>query len=188
MESINREKNMESRLNHNRWKEIILGITLPQQIKESITEQVKDLQAEKNRRPENRVVYRNWYAKMIPAAICLLLVLATVSMTAHAVYVNKHLNVFFEKDITAEQMRDIEQALEQMEGVVSCRYIDSDTAWKTFGEEYLTPELMEDFTGNPLEESANFKVGVSLDTDAEQMKVRIGELDGVRRVTGLWEE
>lgn len=54
-------------------------------------------------------------------------------MIAHAVYVNKHLNVFFEKDITAEQMRDIEQALEQMEA-------------------------------------------------------RIGELDGVRCVTGLWEE
>lgn len=188
MESINREKNMENRLNYGGWKEIILGITLPQQMKESIVEQVKDLQVEKNRRPGSRAVYRIWYAKMIPAAICMLLVLATVSMTAHAVYVNKHLNVFFEKDITAEQMHDIEQALEQMEGVVSCRYIDSDTAWKMFDEEYLSPELMEGFTGNPLTESANFKVGVSLDTDAEQMKARIGELDGVRRVTGLWEE
>ncbi|MBD5458313.1 MAG: hypothetical protein HDR27_07060 [Lachnospiraceae bacterium] len=187
MESINREKNMESRLNHNGWKEIILGITLSQQMKESIMEQVKDLRAEKNRRPGSRAVYRIRYAKMIPA-ICMLFVLATVSMTAHAVYVNKHLNVFFEKDITAEQMRDIERALEQMEGVVSCRYIDRDTAWKMFSEEYLTPELLEGFTGNPLEESANFKVGVSLDTDAEQMKARIGELDGVRRVTGLWEE
>ena len=188
MESINREKNMENRLNHGGWKEIVRGITLPYPMKESIIEQVKASQTEKNRRPGSRAVYRIRYARMIPAAICMLFVLATVSMTAHAVYVNKHLNVFFEKDITVEQMRDIEQALEQMEGVVSCRYIDSDTAWKMFGEEYLMPELREGFTGNPLAESANFKVGVSLDTDAAQMKARIGELDGVRRVTGLWEE
>ena len=75
-----------------------------------------------------------------------------------------------------------------MDGVVSCRYIDSDTAWKTFGETYLTPELMEGFTENPLADSANFRIGVALNVDAEQMKALIEELDGVRIVSGLWEE
>lgn len=117
-----------------------------------------------------------------------LLLLITASMTAHAVYVNKHLKVFFEKDLTMEQMCEIERELEQMDGVISCRYVDGDTAWKAFGETYLTPELLEGFAENPLAESSNFKVGVSLNTDAEQLKEIIGELDGVRRVTGLWEE
>ena len=75
-----------------------------------------------------------------------------------------------------------------MEGVVSCRYIDGGTAWKTFGETYLTPELMEEFTSNPLADSDSFRVGVAIDADAEEMKELIGELDGVRLVSGLWEE
>lgn len=186
MESINKDKNLEERLNGNGWKEIALGITLPRQRKESIIEQVKATRTEKNQRPEKRAADRFRYARMIPAAGLLLLI--TVSMTAHAVYVNKHLKVFFEKGVTMEQMCEIERELEQMEGVVSCRYVDGDTAWKAFGETYLTPELIEGFTENPLAESSNFKVGVSLDTDAEQLKEMIGELDGVRRVTGLWEE
>jgi len=191
MEMMDREEKMENRLNHDGWKEIVYGITMPQQMKESIAAQVNASQAEKsqkNRRAGSKTLYRIRYARIVPAALCMLLVLAMSGMTAYAVYVNKHLRVFFEKDITMEQMRDIERELEQMEGVVSCRYIDGDTAWRTFGEAYLTPEIMEGFTENPLAESSNFKVGVSLDADVEQMKARIGELDGVRRVTGLWEE
>ena len=36
--------------------------------------------------------------------------------------------------------------------------------------------------------AANFRVGISLDADAEEIKARIRELDGVRHVSGLWEE
>ena len=166
-------KSVEERLEQDGWKTFVRGITLPQRRKESIMERVKDSQTEKVRGLKtnppvmSKALHRMRYTKLVPAAVCILLILAMAGMTARAVYVNRHLNVFFEKDITAEQMHDIE---------------------KTFGEDYLTPELMESFTENPLADSASFKVGISLDADAEQMKARIGELDGVRLVSGLWEE
>lgn len=187
-------KSVEKRLEQDGWKTFVRGITLPQRRKESIMERVKASQTEKVRGLKtnppvmSKALHRMRYTKLVPAAVCMLLILAMAGMTARAVYVNRHLNVFFEKDITAEQMHDIEKELMQMEGIVSCRYIDEDTAWKTFGEDYLTPELMESFTENPLADSASFKVGISLDADAEQTKARIGELDGVRLVSGLWEE
>lgn len=199
METRNRKqtsggKSMEGKLEQDGWKMLVRGIALPQQRKEAIMERVKDAQTEKFRGPKtnlsvkSKTVHRMRRTKLVPAAVCMLLILAMAGMTARAVYVNRHLNVFFEKDITTEQLHDIEKELMQMEGIVSCRYIDADTAWKTFGEDYLTPELMESFEENPLADSASFKVGISLDADAEQMKARIGELDGVRLVSGLWEE
>lgn len=195
-------KSVEERLEQDGWKTFVRGITLPQRRKESIMERVKASQTEKVRGSEtkkvrgpktnppvmSRAVHRMRYTKLVPAAVCMLLILTAAGMTARAVYVNRHLNVFFEKNVTTEQLHDIEKELMQMEGIVSCRYVDADTAWKTFGEDYLTPELMESFEENPLADSANFKVGISLDADAEQMKARIGELDGVRLVSGLWEE
>lgn len=199
METRNRKqtsggKSMEGQLEQDGWKMLVRGIALPQQRKEAIMERVKDAQTEKFRGPKtnlsvkSKTVHRMRRTKLVPAAVCMLLILAMAGMTARAVYVNRHLNVFFEKDITTEQLHDIEKELMQMEGIVSCRYIDADTAWKTFGEDYLTPELMESFEENPLADSASFKVGISLDADAEQMKACIGELDGVRLVSGLWEE
>lgn len=182
------DKCMEGRLERDGWKALVRGITLPQQRKEAIVEQIKDFPTEKRRSTGCKAFERMRKIRLVPAAVCMLLILATVSMTAYAAYVNGHLNVFFEKDITMEQLHDIEKELLQMEGVVSCRYIDSDTAWKSFGEEYLTPELMESFEENPLADSENFRVGISLDADAEEIKARIRELDGVRHVSGLWEE
>lgn len=178
---IEKEKDieLEKRLHENGWKNIVRSIALPQQIKENIIEQTA---------ADSQLPKRSFCAKLIPAAVCLLLVLATVSKTAYAVYENKHLNVFFENDITAEQMEVIEAELKQLDGVVSCRYIDADTAWKNFAESYLTPELEKGFKENPLAESANVRVGVSMNADAEQIKARIGALDGVRHVSGLWEE
>lgn len=188
LEQTDGEKCMEGRLEQDGWKALVRGITLPQQRKDAIMEQVKDSPTEKRRSTGCKAFDRMRKIRLVPAAVCMLLILAMVSMTAYAAYVNGHLNVFFEKNITMEQLHDIEKELLQMEGVVSCRYIDSDTAWKSFGEEYLTPELMESFEENPLADSANFRVGISLDADAEEIKARIRELDGVRHVSGLWEE
>lgn len=181
IEKTEKEKDMEleKRLHGNGWKNIVHSIALPQQIKENIIEQTA---------AASQLPKRSFCVKLIPAAVCLLLILVTVSKTAYAVYENKHLNVFFEKDITAEQMDAIEAELKQLEGVVSCRYTDADTAWKNFAESYLTPELEKEFKENPLAESANIRVGVSMSADAEQIKARIEALDGVRHVSGLWEE
>ena len=183
-----REQKLDKRLESEGGKDAVRNMAMPQQSREALTEQLKACQCPQNRKTGNLMLRRGRFAGLAAAAACMLLVLTMTGMTAHAVYVNKHLNVFFEKDITAEQMSRIETQLLQMDGVVSCRYIDSDTAWKTFGETYLTPELMEGFTENPLADSANFRIGVALNVDAEQMKALIEELDGVRIVSGLWEE
>lgn len=197
MEMLKHEKNIENKLNQEGWKELVREITMPQQKKESIAAQInaahlnlsqeKKSQTKKFRMPESRIAFKIRRARIATAAVCMLLVLAMSSMSVYA-YVNKHLKVFFEKDITMEQIEAIGRELEQMEGVTSCRYVDGDTAWKTFSETYLTPEMAESFTENPLAESSNYKVGVSLNTDVGQMKARIEEMEGVRRVTGLWEE
>lgn len=179
---------LDKRLESEGWKDAVRNMAMPQQSREALKEQLKACQCPPNQKTGNLMLRRGRFARLAAAAACMLLVLTMTGMTAHAVYVNKHLNVFFEKDITAEQMSRIETQLLQMDGVVSCRYIDPDTAWKTFGETYLTPELMEGFTENPLADSANFRIGVALNVDAEQMKALIEELDGVRIVSGLWEE
>lgn len=179
---------LEKRLESDGLRDAMRSITLPRQVKDGMMEHILVSRTIKYGRTGNNTLHRMRRTRLAAAAACLLLVFATTGLTAHAVYLNRHLDVFFEKDITKEQMYAIEAQLRQMEGIASCRYIDADTAWKTFGEAYLTPELMEGFTENPLADSASFRVGVSMDADAERMKTLIGELDGVRLVSGLWEE
>lgn len=184
----NMEQRLERKLESGGWKDALRNMEMPQQNKEAVLKQIKDSRSSKNGNRKNACLRRVRHVRIAAAAACMLFVLATAGMTAHAVYVNHHFDVFFEKDITKEELHRIETQLQQMEGVASCRYIDADTAWKTFGETYLTPEMMEAFDENPLADSASFRVGVSFNADAAQMKELIGELDGVRLVSGLWEE
>lgn len=177
---------LEQKLESSGWKDAVRKITMPRENREALLERTDGLRKFGGR--DAGIPRRTRNTRIAVAAACMLLVLTTSGMTAHAVYVNKHLNVFFETGITEDALHRIEAQLLQLDGVVSCRYIDADTAWKTFGENYLTPEMMEAFDENPLAESASFRVGVSLDADAERMKTLIGELDGVRLVSGLWEE
>ena len=168
---------IEEKLAKNGWKEAVLGITMPEQMKKKLI----------NRKTtKKRIPYKLRYARAI-SAVCMLLVLLTTGMTVHAVYIHTHLRVFFEQDITPEQFKEIEEELRRLEGVSSYRYVSSDDAWKEFGEVYLTPELVLSFGGNPLAESANFEVGILLNADVREIKAYIEELDGVRLVSGLWE-
>lgn len=169
---------IEDKLKNNGWKEAVKDLTLPEQMKEALTGQCKE--------SGKKVNYKLRYAKLIPAA-CMLFILATASMTAHAVYMNTHLRVFFEQDITREQLAGLEDAIKQTEGVSSCRYVSADDAWREFSEAYLTPELTGEFEVNPLADCTNFEIGVSLKADVAELKAYIEELDGVRRVSHLWE-
>lgn len=187
-ENKNVDEKLEKKLENDGWKDAVREMMMPRQNREALTQRMRDLRHARKQGAENGTLRRARCVRFAAAAACMLLFLTTTGMTAHAVYINKHLDVFFDKDVTPEQMRRIEIQLKQTAGVVSCRYIDADTAWKTFGETYLTPEMMEAFTENPLAESASFRVGVSLNADAKQLKALIGELDGVRLVSGLWEE
>lgn len=170
---------IEENLENGSWQAAVRKITLPRQMKSVLLENCT--------RSARRGHYKLWYIKAIPA-FCILFILAATGITAHAFYMNTHFNVFFEADITKEELGRIETELMQIEGVSSCRYVDADTAWKEFGETYLTPEIMADFEDNPLADSANFKVGVSLQADTEKVRACMERIEGVRRVSGLWEE
>ena len=172
-----KKTDIEEKLAKKGWKEAVLGITMPEQMKKKLI----------NRKTTNkRIPYKLRYAKAIPA-VCMLLVLLTAGMTVHAVYIHTHLRVFFEQDITPEQFKAIEEELRQLEGISSCRYVSPDDAWKEFSETHLTQELVSAFDGNPLADSANFEVGILLNADVKEIKAYIENLDGVRLVSGLWE-
>lgn len=171
--------NVEEKLENGMWKEVVKSAALPEQMRQTLLRQQE--------KSEKKISYRLRYVKVLPAA-CLALILACTGITAHAVYLNTHLRIFFEQDITRQQISQIEEALGQIEEISSCRYVDGDTAWKEFSAEYLTPELAAQFETNPLSESANFEVGISLTADTARIIDCIEELDGVRKVSRFSEE
>ncbi|MCM1252399.1 MAG: permease-like cell division protein FtsX [Clostridium sp.] len=171
---------IEHCLSNTKWQNALKAITMPEGMRKELM-----MTGARQSRQKN-IFYRFRYVKPA-AAVCMAVILATTGITAHAVYVNTHLNVFVTHDITNEQLSDLENEVRRIEGVSSCRYISGDEAWKEFSEKYLAPELTESFDDNPLADSANLRVGVSLHTDIEEIKKAVEELDGVRRVSGLWE-
>ena len=170
---------MDDKLENGMWKEAVKSAAMPEQMRQALVRQKE--------KTERKVSYRLRYAKVLPAA-CLAFILACTGITAHAVYMNTHFSIFFDPDITSEQLSRIESELEQMEGISSWRYVDGDTAWKEFSEAYLTPELAEQFEDNPLADSANFEAAVSLNADTAQIIAYFEELDGVRKVSRFSEE
>lgn len=172
------DKRLEQRLEGTGWQDAVKAITLPGKMKEDLTEACS--------KKKKNIFCRFNYAKLIPA-VCMAVILAASGITAHAVYINTHLNVFVTHDITSEQLSDLETSLRELEGISSCRYISGDEAWKEFSEAYLTPEITETFSSNPLADSANLRVGIALNADIEEIRETIEKLDGVRHVSGLWE-
>lgn len=172
-----KKTDIEEKLEKKGWKEAVLRITMPEQMKKKLINQ---------KTSKERTFYKLRYAKVIPV-VCMLLFFLAAGMTVHAVYIHTHLRVFFEQDITPEQFKAIEEELRQLEGISSCRYVSPDDAWKEFSETHLTQELVSAFDGNPLADSANFEVGILLNADVREIKAYIENLDGVRLVSGLWE-
>lgn len=134
--------------------------------------------------------YKLYLAKAATAA-GLLLALSCIGMTAHAsytIYQNTHLRVFFERNIDKEQIDEIGEEIRQIDGVAVCRFVGSDEAWESFQSEYLTPELSAAFEENPLIDSYNYEIRIALDADAWQIKEALSGIEGVRQVSGFWEE
>lgn len=177
--NTNESGNIENRLENDTWKEMLKSLSMPEQIKQALMR--------RKEKSERKGSYRLRYAKVLPA-VCLALIIACTGITAHAVYMNTHFSIFFEPDITNEQLSRIESELEQMEGISSWRYVDGDTAWKEFSEAYLTPELEAQFEDNPLADCANYEAAVFLNADTAQMIAYFEKLDGVRKVSRFSEE
>ena len=95
--------------------------------------------------------------------------------------------VFFQEGLEDSRIQEIGEMIARRTEVSNVHFVSAEEAWESFKAEYLG-EYADGFTENPLADSANFRIGVALNVDAEQMKALIEELDGVRIVSGLWEE
>ena len=165
-------------------------VTLPQRKKDRLKANLKE-NLEAGRRFSIRQSGHKLYLAKAATAAGLVLALSCVGMTAHAsytLYQNTHLRVFFERNVDKEQIDEIGEEIRQIDGVAVCRFVGSDEAWESFQNEYLTPELSAAFEENPLIDSYNYEIRITLDADSGQVKEALSELDGVRQVSGFWEE
>ena len=71
------------------------------------------------------------------------------------------ITVFFEEDISEEQMQAIGKAIDMAPGVLAQRYVPADAAWEEFKGEYFDgDEEAEEIYGddNPLEKLSSYEV------------------------------
>ncbi len=159
---------------------VIKNIKMPGQVARELTENLS-----RSKPTGSRLLLRSRLAAAALIAV-LAVSIGTTSHAAYSLYQTKNVNVFFVEGISAEQMADIKEALEDMPGISAVRFISADEAWQTFQQEFL-PDLGAQFPENPLKDSYNYQVTIRLDADTQEVRRQIEQLDGVRLVSDLRE-
>lgn len=128
------------------------------------------------------------YPKIAAAVIAGALILS-IGTTSYAVYQAKNLRVFFEADVTEEELQKAGDVFRSIEGVSEVEYVPGEQAWADFQAEYFAddPELAQEFDENPLEDSFNYKLTVELSANTKEVREAIGKVEGVRMVSDLSE-
>ncbi|MCR5666006.1 MAG: permease-like cell division protein FtsX [Eubacterium sp.] len=93
--------------------------------------------------------------------------------------------VFFEEDITDDQIATIEEAISKRAEVEKYEYISAEQAWEDFKETYFEgkEELAEGYEeDNPLANDANFQIYLNDVSMQESLVTYLESLDGVREV------
>lgn len=130
-------------------------------------------------------------SRLIAAAVAIALLagISTTSYAAYNLYQVKNVDVFFETDISDELLTNIGEHLKTMDGIYSVRYVSADEAWENFKLVYFDddPSLAEQFTENPLKDSSSYRVTIKLDANTDEVRDQISQLDGVRKVSNLYE-
>lgn len=175
----------DDNMKDSQWIQALEEIKLSEKTKEKLVERCMSRQHSAN------LLMR--YSKTAAIFLCVMLALAVCCpvCAAYHLYRTKNINVYFNNDITEEQIEEIGEALEQMEGVYSVRFVTSEEAWDVFQNNYFTDEyayLRDMFTENPLISSFNYHVTVRLDADENQIREEVEKLDGVRKVRGQDQE
>ncbi len=110
---------------------------------------------------------------------------SNVDFMVHTIQNNIGIAVFFDEDITQEQIQTLKTTIGQREEVFSITYISSDQAWDSFKESYFKDkeDMLIGFENvNPLEDSASFQVFLADITKQEQLVNDIAALEGVRYI------
>lgn len=128
------------------------------------------------------------YPKIAAAVIAGALILS-IGTTSYAVYQAKNLRVFFEADVTEEELQKAGDVFRSIEGGSEVEYVPGEQAWADFQAEYFAddPELAQEFDENPLEDSFNYKLTVELSANTKEVREAIGKVEGVRMVSDLSE-
>lgn len=160
-------------------KSVMDSITMPEAMAQELRKNVS------GKKQKNRT-FR--YPKIAAAVIAGALILS-VGTTSYAVYQAKNLRVFFEADVTEEQLKKAGEAFRAIEGVSEVEYVPREQAWADFQAEYFAddPELAQEFDENPLKDSFNYKLTVELSANTKEVREAIENVEGVRMVSDLSE-
>lgn len=110
-------------------------------------------------------------------------VMANVRFVLYEAESNVGITVFFDEDITEEEIKEIGEKISDIQGVSNYEYLNADETWERYKREYLNEELVATFSDdNPLEHSMSYTVyfdDVKYESDAAE---QIKDIDGVRKV------
>lgn len=169
-------------MNQNDMLQLKNTITMPDALAEELVQSCAAPQ--KNHARHTRTRFSRLAVSLI-AAFALLL--SSTTSLAYNIYQEYTLAVFMEKDLTMDDIDRIGQSLVEIEGVSSCRYISGDEAWSEFSAAYLDADTVASFTENPLADSGNYRLSVSLQANTGKVREEIANLAGVRLVQNLKE-
>lgn len=169
-------------MNHNDMIQLKKNITMPDTLAEELVQGCTAPQGGRLRHTSTR--FSRLAAPLI--AVFALLVCGTTSL-AYNIYQEYTLAVFMEQDLPAEEIDHIGQMLAEIDGISSCRFISGDEAWAEFSSAYLDADTAASFAENPLTDSYNYRLSVSLHADTDKVRAEITNLDGVRLVQNLKE-
>lgn len=141
-----------------------------------------------------RNIFKNiWYslASIGTMAACVFLFCVLYSLAANIAYMTTRvetmvgITVFFDEQLSEEEILGIGEAIKGRAEVESMTYISAEEAWESFKEDYFadSPELAEGFAGdNPLANSASYEIYLKETSMQEGFVEYLQGLDGVRRV------
>lgn len=95
------------------------------------------------------------------------------------------ISVFFENNISDQQIKEIGNEIKKRKEVASLVYISADEAWERYKKDtfYNEKELVETFAeDNPLKDSASYTVYLNKVSDQEKFVEYVKQIDGVRKV------
>lgn len=112
-------------------------------------------------------------------------VLGNFQNIIHSAESSVGVTVFFEENISSEEIQQIGKAIQQRKEVDHIKYVSPEEAWKHFKEENFakTPELAESFgEDNPLADSASYEVYLK---DIEEQETLVEYLETVHGVRSI---
>ena len=135
-------------------------------------------------------IFRNkWYslASLATITTCLLMFGVFYCIISNFQYIIKSaqdgvaVSVFFNDDISDEQLIKIGDLISKRTEVSKVEYISAEEAWQSFSKEVLG-EYADSYTENPLKDSANYQVYLEDVSKQQTLVTYIESVEGVREV------